>query len=86
MKYLKIEILSTLILICISGFIAKSMESRNDYNAACRMSDVIRCFMDSMEDSTQMPDKASLEEICSIFLWDDAVGPYIKLEDYSYYY
>lgn len=51
------------------------------------MSDLIRCYEDKLNSSeSDIDDLGCFEELEGIFLWDDAVGPYIHLEDYVYSY
>lgn len=60
-------------------------EYQKTYNDACRMADVIRCYNDHLEvDSIE--DYGCFEEIKSVYLYDDALGDTIKLEDYVYGY
>ena len=86
MKTKVITVLSALCVTFIAGFVAMCVECNRLRDVAGRMSDTIRSIMDSYEDKDCPPDLASIEETCGVFLWDDAVGPYIKLEDYSYCY
>ncbi|MBO7444318.1 MAG: hypothetical protein J6T69_05825 [Methanobrevibacter sp.] len=52
------------------------------------MSDLIRCYEDNLRDTTdvKIEDYGCFEELEGIFLWDDAVGPYIHLENYVHGY
>ena len=57
---------------------------RYDYEAACRMSDVIRCYQDHVEDSIY--DKSLFEEVRDNFLMGENGIPEITLETYVWAY
>lgn len=77
-------LLAVLVVSCAVSYHIGSMKH---YNSACRMSDLIRCYEDKLNSSeSDIDDLGCFEELEGIFLWDDAVGPYIHLEDYVYSY
>lgn len=78
-------LLAVLVVSCAVSYHIGSMKH---YNSACRMSDLIRCYEDNLRDTSEVKieDWGCFEELEGIFLWDDAVGPRICLEDYVYSY
>lgn len=56
------------------------------YNVACRMSDLIRCYEDHLHEDSLIEDYNCFEDLEDIFLYDDAVGPIIDLDNYVYCY
>ena len=84
----KLQLLATISLLFVGCMVSYQLGTRKHYNAACRMSDLIRCYEDNLRDTTdvKIQDWGCFEELEGIFLWDDAVGLYIHLEDYVYSY
>lgn len=79
--------LSILSLCLFCMVLGLSIKNKQYYNAACRMSDVIRCYQDHINDEeSPVEDYGCLEELCGIYLWDDAVGDPIDLKDYVFSY
>lgn len=59
---------------------------QKDYEAACRMSDLIRCYEDHLSEDSLIQDWGCFEELEGLYLWDDAVGEPIDLKEYIYCY
>ncbi len=57
-----------------------------NYEVACRMSDLIRCYEDHLNEDSLIEDYNCFEDLEDIFLYDDAVGPIIDLDNYVYCY
>ena len=83
MKYLKI--LAAVALLLAVGTVSYHVGYNKSYDVACRMGDLIRCYEDHLQDSV-IQDHNCFEELEGIFLYDDAVGPIIDLNDYVYCY
>lgn len=56
------------------------------YYAAGRMSDVIRCYEDHLNNPDSMDCKERFRGIEEVFLYDETLGPVINLKDYKYCY
>lgn len=88
MKAIKL-ILAIVILIgvAVGSYALGKKEADKYYNAASRMSDLIRHYEDDLRDKDlEIQDWGCFEELEGIYLWDDMVGEPIKLEDYVYCY
>lgn len=83
MKYFKI--LAAALTLCVSSAVSYHIGYNKSYEVACRMGDLIRCYEDHLQDSV-IQDYNCFEELEGIFLYDDAVGPIINLNDYVYCY
>lgn len=91
----KTTILATVVLllaanaVSLLGLVHYKVQSEKHYEAACHMSDVIRCYSENLRDTMwcKIEDYGCFEEICGIYLWDDAVcyNP-VKLEEYVWAY
>ena len=56
------------------------------YRDACRMSDLIRCYQDHLEEDSLIEDYGCFDELQGIFLYDDALGDRIDLSSYMMTY
>lgn len=56
------------------------------YEAACHMSDLIRCYEDHLTEDSLIEDYGCFEELEGIFLHDDAIGNPVNLDKYSWCY
>ena len=90
MKTIKcLAIVSLLIVGCTVSFkLGQASHGGKHYKAACHMSDVIRHYLDEVNDSdTVVEDYGCFEEFCGIYLWDDCIADSpVKLENYSWCY
>ena len=93
MKYLKIWAAAAILcgVSAVSFTAGRSYEYKyfgeKAYNDASRMSDLIRCYEDHLDDpETDIEDYNCFEELEGLFLYDDAVGEPINLEEYTYCY
>ena len=75
-----------------AGFIAGygvgyDAKDGKNYEVACHMSDLIRCYEDHLRSDSLMDDHGCFEELERIFLWDSCVveNP-VRLRDYSWCY
>lgn len=83
----KFQLLAAISLLFVGCMVSYNLGSMKHYNAACRMSDLIRCYEDKLNSSeSDIDDLGCFEELEGIFLWDDAVGPSINLNEYVYCY
>lgn len=71
--------ISLLLVGCMVSFNVGRTLSNKDYEAACKMMDVIRCYKDHIE-SDSIQDYGCFEEICGDFLED------VDTEEYSWGY
>ena len=53
------------------------------YNNACRMAGLIKCYEDHLYNDSIIQDYGCFEELEGIFLYDDALGELINLDDYD---
>lgn len=85
---MKTKLLLAAILLLLATNVVSFMRATKYYNVACRMSDLIRCYDDHLNNDSiiDIEDYGCFEELEGIFLWDDAVGEPIDLEDYVYCY
>ena len=83
---MKTKLLTAAILLLLATNVVSFMKATKYYNVAGRMSDLIRCYDDHLREDSLIEDYGCFEELEGVFLWDDAVGEYIKLEDYVYCY
>ena len=65
--------LSTLIVILIAMLVYQTKMRNKDYEAACHMSDLIRCYEEHLRTDSLIEDYGCFEELEGTFLWDDAV-------------
>lgn len=79
----------TVIIMCMCSYgLGKHFqkeETQKVTDIAGRMSDALRWTMDWVTENKSI-DSPTLEDGIAVYLWDDAVGPEVKLEDYSYCY
>lgn len=78
--------ISLLLVGCMVSYYAGRQSRQKDYEAACRMSDLIRCYEDHLSEDSLIQDWGCFEELEGLYLWDDAVGEPIDLKDYVYCY
>ena len=90
MKFLKICAAVNLLLegCAVSFCVGRNYEYKHfgekAYNDACRMSDLIRCYEDHLyEEDSNIQDYGCFEELEGIFLYDDALGELVNLNDYE---
>lgn len=94
MKYLKIWAAAALLcaVSAVSFTLGRDYECKyfgqKIYNDASRMSDLIRCYEDHLKDTSdvKLQDWGCFEELEGIYLYDDALGEPVHLEDYIYCY
>lgn len=68
------------------GFLLGRQSRQSDYEAACHMSDVIRCYDDYLADTLVSENTAiTFREICSSLLYNEEGKP-VNLSKYSYCY
>lgn len=79
----------TVIVMCLCSYgLGKhfqKQETQEIKEIAGRMSDAIRWTLDWVAENKEI-DSPTLEDGIAVYLWDDAVGPEVKLEDFSYCY
>lgn len=70
------------------GYDCGKQKYQQVYEDACRMSDLIRCYEDNLNDTTEVyiQDWGCFDELEGIFLYDDALGKPIDLSNYVYCY
>jgi len=84
---MKTKILSAAVVLLLATNAVSYLKAESYYNVASRMSDLIRCYQDHLDDGeSPVEDYGCFEELCGLFLWDDAVGQPIHLEDYVHGY
>ena len=87
MKYKNIMGILIVVAIGILSFFLGRLSRQEDYEAACHMSDLIRCYQDHLDNDSIYEDWGCFEELQGIFLYDDCVAnPPVRLEDYSWCY
>jgi hypothetical protein len=88
MKTIKrIAAISLLLVGCmVSYYMGYSAKSGKHYEAACHMSDLIRCYQDHLNEDSLIEDYGCFEELEGTFLHDDAIGNPVNLEDYIWCY
>ena len=84
MKYFKI--LAAVLILCVSSAVSYHIGYNKSYDVACRMGDLIRCYEDHLNEDSLIEDYGCFEELEGTFLYDDAVGPVVDLNDYVYCY
>lgn len=85
LKY--IMAVAILIGVAAASYFLGRQSREEDYEAACRMSDLIRCYKDHLSDSTlQIKDYGCFEELEETFLLDNGIGDTINLCNYVYCY
>ncbi len=84
---MRIAAISLLLVGCmVSYYMGYSAQSDKHYEAACHMSDLIRCYEDHLTEDSLIEDYGCFEELEGIFLHDDAIGNPVNLGDYSWCY
>ena len=88
MKSIKIIAAVVLLLAtnAVSYYVGYHNNDTKNYEVAGRMSDLIRCYYDHLQEDSLIEDYGCFDELCGIFLWDDCVGEPIELDDYYYCY
>lgn len=91
MKYLKIWAAVALLLatntVSFLSYKAQKQENDKHYEAACHMSDLIRCYQDHLETDSLIEDYGCFEELYGVFLRDgDVWDNPINLSDYVWGY
>lgn len=81
-----IKILAAVVLLCVVSAVSYSIGCNKHYEAACHMSDLIRSYQDHLDSDSLIEDYGCFEELQGIFLYDDALGNPVDLEDYSWCY
>ena len=79
-----IKILAAVVLLCIVSAVSYSLGCNKHYEAACHMSDLIRCYEDHLTEDSLIEDYGCFEELEDVFLYDDALGNPVDLENYSW--
>jgi hypothetical protein len=86
----KMKYLAAVLVLCASSTVSYYMgfkaQSDKHYEAACHMSDLIRCYEDHLTKDSLIEDYGCFEELEGIFLHDDAIGNPVNLGDYSWCY
>ena len=87
----KMKYLAAVLVLCASSTVSYYMgfkaQSDKHYEAACHMSDLIRCYQDHLNaEDSDIQDWGCFEELEGNFLHDDAIGNPVNLEDYSWCY
>ena len=86
----KIKILAAVVLLCVVSAVSYSIGYHNSdtesYEAACHMSDLIRCYQDHLNEDSLIEDYGCFEELEWTFLHDDAIGNPVDLSKYSWCY
>ena len=86
----KIKILAAVVLLCVVSavsFYAGRSQYNQCYEDACHMSDLIRCYQDHLnDDDSVIEDYGCFEELEGNFLYDDALGNPVNLNEYSWCY
>ena len=83
---MKAKLMTAAILLLLATNVVSYMKATKYHQVAGRMSDLIRCYEDHLRQDSLIEDYGCFEELEGIFLWDDAVGDPIHLEDYVYSY
>ena len=84
---MKAKLLSAAVLLLLATNAVSYLRAERYYNVASRMSDLIRCYSDHIDgEDSIIEDYGCFDELCGIFLWDDAVGDPITLSDYVHGY
>lgn len=87
MKTIKNLVIATLLCAgCAVGYRMGLSQGEQYYEAACHMSDLIRCYEDHLKEDSIIEDYGCFEELESIFLYDDGIGKPVDLHDYSWCY
>ena len=82
----KIKILAAVVLLCVVSAVSYSIGCNKHYEAACHMSDLIRCYEDHLTEDSLIEDYGCFEELEGIFLHDDGIGNPVDLSKYSWCY
>lgn len=83
-KYL--ATVSLLLAGCMVSYHLGRQSRQQDYEAACRMSDLVRYYQDYLEEDSLIRDLRRFKELEKLYLWDNAVGDSIHLDKYVYCY
>ena len=88
MKTIKrIAAISLLLVGCmVSYYMGYHAQSGKHYEAACHMSDLIRCYQDHLNEDSLIEDYGCFEELEGNFLYDDANGNPVNLKEYVWCY
>ena len=84
MKYFKI--LAAVWTLCLSSAVSYHIGYNKSYEVACRMGDLIRCYEDHLHEDSLIEDYGCFGDLEDLFLYDDAVGEPINLDNYVYCY
>ena len=82
----KIKILAAVVLLCVVSAVSYSIGCNKHYEAACHMSDLIRCYEDHLTEDSLIEDYGCFEELEGIFLHDDGIGNPVDLSKYVWCY
>jgi hypothetical protein len=86
----KIKYLAIVTLLCagcaVSYYMGYNAQSGKHYEAACHMSDLIRCYQDHLTEDSLIEDYGCFEELEGNFLHDNAIGNPVNLENYVWCY
>lgn len=82
----KIKILAAVVLLCVVSAVSYSIGCNKHYEAACHMSDLIRCYQDHLNEDSLIEDYGCFEELEGTFLHDDGIGNPVDLSKYSWCY
>lgn len=84
---MKTKLMTAAILLLLATNVVSYMRGVKYHNDASRMSDLIRCYQDHLDDEESIiEDYYCFEELCGIFLQDDALGEPVQLNKYVQYY
>lgn len=82
----KIKILAAVVLLCVVSAVSYSIGCNKHYEAACHISDLIRCYEDHLTEDSLIEDYGCFEELEETFLHDDGIGNPVDLSKYSWCY
>ena len=81
-----IKLLAAVAILIVSCAVSYSIGCNKHYEAACHMSDLIRCYEDHLTEDSLIEDYGCFEELEGIFLHDDGIGNPVDLSKYSWCY
>lgn len=83
---MKQKLMTAAILLLLATNVVSFLKATKFYNDAAKMSDLIRCYQDHLnEEDSNIQDYGCFEELCGTFLWGDINGT-VELENYVYCY
>ena len=78
--------IAAVVLLCVVSAVSYSIGCNKHYEAACHMSDLIRCYQDHLNEDSLIDDYGCFEELEGTFLHDDGIGNPVDLSKYSWCY